>query len=55
MVRPLLELLGIVLIVTGAALWQPAAACVIAGVLLITVANKGSLPQRRPSTPDDDL
>ncbi len=53
MVRPLLEILGILLIVSGTALWSPPAAFVVAGLLLITVANKASYTPRPPAPPGD--
>jgi hypothetical protein len=52
-VRPLLEILGIILIVAGVALASTAAALVVAGALAIVVANKASYTPR-PRSPGDD-
>ncbi len=51
--RPLLEVLGIVLIVAGTAMASRAAALVVAGVLLITVANKATVRRQRRKPAED--
>lgn len=41
MLDGLLEVFGLILVVAGVAIWSPAAALIVAGVVLAAAANRG--------------